>query len=118
MKFPELSSYHFNPDEFYFTERPFDEIVDFIKSSSESPDISKGLDIPLDRDIVIIELKEGVYIRTQTTDWCELLTGLAKYDKTFLTIIPERTWIDATMKYRGPINLFGDNKLVRWRVGF
>lgn len=110
----ESSPYLFNPDEAYSTNMDFDKLIFFLK------EIAKEKNFDTDECILIIELPEGVFIRSQTTEWCDFLTAFSRMSVEGLefNIIGEQKWTELTKKYRDPIKLFGDNKLARWRFGF
>lgn len=78
-------------------------------------------DLSLTDEILVIELKEGVFIRAKNTHWCETLTELVKNpvkDFPSLKIFPVKKLDDLARSYRHPIESYGDYRLLRWKVGF
>ena len=118
MQLPEFSPYLFEPNEVYSSKSSFDETVDLLKEISET---RTDANYPLTENILVIQIPEGVFIRAGTFEWCTALTELVKNPSAVLpslTIIPKARWNEMTIKYRGPIESFGDERLVRWRIGF
>jgi hypothetical protein len=114
---PNLNPYDIFPDEAYTTDSSFDQTVGFLKYYAS--DAEDGLSIT--DDILVFELKEGVFIRAKSKRWCEVLTGLSQQpvkDYPALKLFPLKKLDDLTRNYRQPLNAFGDYRLVRWRVGF
>ena len=109
-----ISPYLINPNEAYSIALPFDDVVDLVKYLAAEHDYSTS------EDILVIELTEGVFIRTANPDWCDTLTEWVEEKNTELPIkiIGLKKWTDLTRKYRSPIQSFGDYKLAMWRVGF
>ena len=108
-----ISRYLFNPDEAYSIDLPFEEAVDFVQT------IAKENEYPTEY-ILIVELPEGVFIRTQTTEWCDTFADFANQESEYfrVKIIGTKLFTDLTRKYRDPIHLFGDRKLAMWKMGF
>ncbi len=114
---PDISKYTIFPDEAYTSDAPFDTTVGFLKFMANDPEE----DLSLTDEILVIELKEGVFIRAKNTRWCEALTSLAQNpvkDYPALKIFPAKKIDDLVRNYRQPIESFGDYRLVRWKVGF
>ncbi len=109
-----INPYLLNPDEAYSVAWPFDKVVGFVKFVAQESEYATT------KDILAIEIPEGVFIRAQDVEWCKTLTGYAKDKKAGfpITIIGTKEWEGLTRKYRSPINSFGDEKLARWKVGF
>jgi hypothetical protein len=62
-----------------------------------------------------------VFIKSDSSDWSTILTEYTNdpVDETLrLKIIPVSTWDSMTSRTKYPINSFGDNRLVRWKIGF
>jgi hypothetical protein len=114
---PQLSQYDIFPDEAYTSDASFDQTVGFLKYYAN--DVEDGLSVT--DDILVFELKEGVFIRAKNKRWCEALTALANQpvkDYPTLKLFPLKKLDDLTRNYRQPLDSFGDYRLVRWRVGF
>lgn len=115
--FPPFSQYLFAPDEVYLSDTTFDNTVGFLKFIAADPDEN----LSLENEILVFELKEGVFIRTQNRDWCQRLTSLAQnpvQDYPRLKLFPAKKLDDLARTYRQPLDAFGDYRLVRWKVGF
>lgn len=115
--FPPFDKYLFALDEVYLSDASFDNTVGFLKFIAADPE--EGLS--LDNDILVFELKEGVFIRSQNRDWCQRLTGLTEQpvqDYPRLKLYPAKKLDDLARNYRQPLSAFGDYRLVRWKVGF
>lgn len=114
-----INPYAFNPDEFYASSGTFDQTSAYIMTLSviqENPD-----EYPTNESILVIEVKEGVFIRAKTVEWCNLLTSVVNEPEArfpVLKIIPESKWNTITRAVRAPINSFGDERLAMWKVGF
>ncbi len=114
---PDISKYTLFPDEAYTSDASYATTVGFLKFLANDPDEY----LSLSDEILVFELKEGVFIRAKNTHWCERLTGLVKQpvkEYPMLKIFPVKKLDDLTRNYRQPIDSFGDNRLVRWKVGF
>jgi hypothetical protein len=114
---PDISQYMIFPDEAYLSDAPFDQTVGFLKYMAADPEEN----LSVTDEILVIELKEGVFIRSKNTPWCEALTSLVKNpvkDFPALKIFPPKKLDDLARNYRQPIESFGDYRLVRWKVGF
>lgn len=107
-----LSQYFMNHDEAYSSTKSFDETVEFVEW------IEGEIKEPIKNKILIIELKEGVFIRVQEFDWCEELTKLANSGEFDLTVIGTEKFTELTRKYRDPIKSFGNEKIAIWKLGF
>jgi hypothetical protein len=118
---PTFNYYLRDADEYYSSTGTFEETKEFIEVLSQ---ITKNdnEDYSLDEDILIIEVKEGLYIRSKSVDWSNRLTEITKMQPyegaPILKIIKQREWDNITRATREPINRFGDQKLVFWKVGF
>lgn len=99
-------------DEAYHSKMSFERTVGFIKYLADESKLS------LDEFLLVVELKEGVFIRAQTAEWCEELNKQVKETNIDLEIIGITKWTDLTRNYRAPLNSFGDERLARWKVGF
>jgi hypothetical protein len=99
-------------DEAYHSKMSFERTVGFIKYLSDESKLS------LDEYLLVVELKEGVFIRAQTTEWCEELNKQAKETIIGLEKIGTTKWTELTRNYRAPLNSFGDERLAIWKVGF
>ena len=114
---PQLSQYDIFPDEAYAADASFAQTVGFLKYYAS--DVEDGLSVT--DDILVFELKEGVFIRAKSKRWCEALTALVNQpvkDYPTLKLFPLKKLDDLTRNYRQPLDSFGDYRLVRWRVGF
>lgn len=114
---PQFGQYDLFPEEAYLSDAPYDQTVGFLKYYAS--DSEEGLSVT--DDILVFELKEGVFIRTKNKQWCEVLTSLTKQpvkDYPNLKLFPINKLDDLARAYRQPLNSFGDYRLVRWRVGF
>jgi hypothetical protein len=112
-----LSQYFVFPDEAYSTDSSYATIVGFLKFLANDPDE----DLSITDEILVIELKEGVFVRSRNAAWSERLTALVKQpvkDYPTLKLFPVKKLDDLVRDYRQPINSFGDYRLVRWKVGF
>jgi hypothetical protein len=110
-----ITYYHFNPDESYSTSMSFPALVEYVQYTSGEKGFS------LFEDLLIIQIPEGVFIRTTSREWCETFTHLAEKEISKdwqFQILKEGEWDRLTTRYRAPIESFGDARLVRWRVGF
>jgi hypothetical protein len=99
-------------DEAFLSKMSFERTVGFIKYLADE------LKLSLSENLLVVELKEGVFIRSQSSVWCEELTRQSKENKIQIEAIGVTRWNDLTRNYRAPINSFGDERLVRWKVGF
>lgn len=112
-----LDRYAIFPDEAYLSEASFETTVGFLKYMAN--DLEE--DLSLQDEILVFQLKEGVFVRSRNTHWSEALTKLAKEPvENFptLKLFPLKKLEDLTRDYRRPIDLFGDDRLVRWKIGF
>ena len=107
-----LHSYFKIADEAYSSKMSFEKTTGFIKYLAEESKLS------LAQSLLVVELKEGVFIRAQSPDWCEELTRHAKETNIELEVIGITQWTELTRGYRAPLNSFGDERLARWKVGF
>lgn len=99
-------------DEAYLSKMGFERTVGFIKYLADESKLS------LDEFLLIVELKEGVFIRAQTAGWCEELARQANETNIGLEVIGVTKWTELTRNYRAPLNSFGDERLAIWKVGF
>ena len=114
---PDISKYALFPDEAYTTNAPFDQTVGFLKFMASDPEEN----LSVSDEILVMELREGVFIRAQNTGWCEALTGLVNEpvkDYPVFKLFPVKKLEDLTKNYRQPIEAFGDYRLARWKIGF
>ena len=112
-----LSQYAIFPDEAYSTDSSFATTVGFLKFLANDPDEN----LSVTDEILVIELKEGVFIRSRNTAWSERLSSLVKQpvqDYPVLKLFPVKKLDDLVRDYRSPIDSFGDYRLLRWKVGF
>lgn len=112
-----LSRYAVFPDEVYTTYSSFATVVGFLKFLGNDPDEN----LSVTDEILVIQLKEGVFIRSKSTAWSERLTALANQpvkDYPALKLFPAKKLDDLARDYRQPVDAFGDYRLVRWKVGF
>lgn len=112
-----LSQYTIFPDEAYITDSSFETVVGFLKFLANDPDE----DLAISDEILVVELKEGVFIRSKNSSWSERLTGLVKQpvrDYPTLKLFLVKKLDDLARDYRQPVASFGDYRLVRWKVGF
>jgi hypothetical protein len=104
-------------DEVFTTETSYDKTVGFIKFLAADPDEN----LSLTDEILVMELKEGVFIRTGNAAWSKALMALVKEPNKaypiFKTYPPEKL-DDLARNYRQPLDSFGDYRLIRWKVGF
>ena len=107
--------YYINCDQSYRSTHSFEETVTLIKGFAED----EG-NYNTSVDILIIHIDEGVFIRTKEANWCELLDALCNLDEDSLFIyeLKNGEWDELTRKYKYPSSSFGDERLVRWKVGF
>ncbi|MBB1284770.1 hypothetical protein HRH25_10345 [Flavisolibacter sp. BT320] len=114
--FPPMHHF-FPPDAIFLSDTTFGNTVGFLKFIAAEPDEN----LSLDNEILVFELKEGVFIRTQNRDWATRLSGLAEQpveDFPRLKPFPAKKLDDLARNYRQPLDAFGDYRLVRWKVGF
>ena len=112
-----IDRYAIFPDEAYASEASFETTVGFLKYMAND---LEG-DLSLAEEILVFQLKEGVFIRSRNTRWSEALTRLAKEpvdNYPTLKLFPLKKLEDLTRNYRRPIELFGDDRQVRWKIGF
>ena len=98
----------------FTTSKSFDEVVSFIKY------VSKEEDYPLNNDILVIEIPEGVFLKSRNKEWNDYLEShsVANTGSFELQKFSNKDWDNLTRKYRAPIQSFGDEKLAVWRIGF
>jgi hypothetical protein len=114
---PDIGKYTLFPDEAYTSDAPFDKTVGFLKYMAS--DLEE--DLSMTDEILVIELREGVFIRAKNTRWCEALTALANNpvkDFPGLKLFPTKKLDDLARAYRQPVESFGDYRLLRWKIGF
>lgn len=114
---PPISAYTFFAEEAYTIDASFETIVGFLKFLANDAEEN----LPLKSEILVIALKEGVFIRTSNARWCEKLTALVKEpakDFPVIKLFPLKKLDDVTRDYRRPLQAFGDDRLVRWKIGF
>jgi hypothetical protein len=99
-------------DEAYHSKMSFERTVGFIKYLADESKLS------IDKYLLVVELKEGVFIRTQSREWCEELTKQTSELNIELEVIGIAKWTELTRNYRAPLNSFGDERLAIWKVGF
>lgn len=107
----------FPPDEVYTSDTTFDNTVGFLKFLAADPEEN----LSLEDEILVFELKEGVFIRTQNRAWHQRLSALAEQpvkDYPRLKTFPAKKLDDLARNYRQPLHAFGDYRLVRWKIGF
>lgn len=115
--FPPFDQFLFAPDQVFQSDTTFSNTVGFLKFIAAEPEEN----LSLDNEILVLELKEGVFIRTQNRDWATRLSGLAEQpvqDFPRLKPFPAKKLDDLARNYRQPMDSFGDYRLVRWKVGF
>lgn len=113
----DLSRYAIFPDEAYATDASFATTVGFLKFLANDPDEN----LSITDEILVIELKEGVFIRSKNAAWSERLTSLVNQpvkDYPLLKLFPAKKLDDLARDYRRPVDSFGDYRLLRWKVGF
>jgi hypothetical protein len=67
-----------------------------------------------EEDILILELKQGTYVRSKKFEYTELFdTAEEEFSK-----ISSNEWIRLTQDVKHHLNQYGDAKLVRFKVGF
>lgn len=112
-----LNRYEIFPDEAYTTDASFETVTGFLKYlANDSED-----KLSVNDEILVFELKEGVFVRSRNTKWSETLTALVNEpvdNFPRLRLYPLKKLEDLTRDYRRPLNLFGDDRLVRWKIGF
>jgi hypothetical protein len=104
-----------NPGQSFSAQLPFKDTVGFLKYTAEEQGYA------LAEGILVIEINEGVFIRSQANEWSEFLSSypdVTPGGQPFFKMLPPGKWDALTQKYRAPLNSFGDERLVRWRVGF
>ncbi len=101
-----------NCDSCYKSSLDFKDTVSLLESTNEAEAL------PL--ETLVIEIDEGVFIRSKDSDCCMWLDKLCMVDKVEIDIseISYPEWVSLTSKYRAPKESTGDVTLVRWRVGF
>ncbi|HEY0580398.1 MAG TPA: hypothetical protein VGC75_06795 [Candidatus Nitrosocosmicus sp.] len=107
-----IEKYLFIPDEAYSFGEEFRKLAGIIRYYSADKNLESN------KDVLAIETQEGVFVRVNSSEWCELFLELSKNKEVPLKIIGTDKWKGITRKYRAPINSFGDEKLAMWRVGF
>ncbi|HEV7330041.1 MAG TPA: hypothetical protein VGN63_03290 [Flavisolibacter sp.] len=115
--FPPFDQFLFAPDQVFLSDTTFDNTLGFLKFIAADPDEN----LSLDNEILVFELKEGVFIRTHNREWSQRLTALSEnpvqnYPR--LKLFPAKKLDDLARAYRQPLSSFGDYRLVRWKVGF
>lgn len=111
--------YLLNPDECYSSNSDFEQTIKLLEFLAANTGDSEPLSLV--DDVLIIETKEGVFIRSQDPKWCALLTSLAEHPENkivTLKVISQSDWFNVTTRYRAPLQARGNDKLARWRVGF
>ena len=114
---PDISKYVLFPDEAYTTTASYAQTVGFLKFLASDPEEN----LSVSDEILVMELKEGVFIRAKNTRWCEALTALVSEpvkDYPAFKLFPVNKLEDLTKNYRQPIEAFGDYRLARWKIGF
>jgi hypothetical protein len=102
-----------NPELTFSTQMNFQLTVDLVKYLASEDD---SMDF---NDILILELNEGIFIKTASVKWSETISKLADNQSEYKIFhLDARKWNDITSRYRSPLNSFGNEKLARWRVGF
>src|SRR5689334_5518455 len=107
--------YYANPDLCFVTNETFDQTVNWITVCVED-----NPELPTKEDILVIEIPDGVFIRSLHPEWSISLAQLISHSVEGVPQLKEislQQWNDMTTKYRGPINSFGDDHLARWKVG-
>lgn len=115
--FLNTNPYAIFPDEAYTTDSSFATTVGFLKFLANDPDEN----LSVTDEILVVELKEGIFIRSRNAAWSERLTSLVKQpvkDYPILKLFPVKKLDDLVRDYRQPLDSFGDYRLVRWKVGF
>ena len=71
------------------------------------------------KQLLIIDIPEGVFIRSKDDDWCKLLdiSSTLEEDSKYLTKMEDGEWDAIIKKHRSPINSFGNELLARWGAG-
>lgn len=69
------------------------------------------------KQLLIIDIPDGVFIRFKDDDWCKLLdaSSTLKEDIKYLTKLEDGEWDAIIKKHRSPIHSFGNELLARWR---
>lgn len=112
-----LSQFLLGQDEAYTSSTTFENTVGFLKFLAVDPE--EGLS--LTDEIVVIKLREGIFIQTKNKAWNDRLTALVSHsvqDYPTLASFPTKKLDDLIRNYRQPLDSFGDERLVRWKVGF
>ena len=115
--FPDFSQFLQFTDDVFVTESPYDQTVGFIKFLAADPDEN----LSLTDEILVMELKEGVFIRTRNAAWSKALLALVQEpnkDYPIFKTFPAKKLDDLARNYRQPLDSFGDYRLIRWKVGF
>ena len=72
-------------------------------------------------DILVIEVNEGIFINTDSYEWCSILHSFIENPSEngfVIKPITEQQWKNITIKYREPLKFFGNRKLAWWKLGF
>lgn len=102
--------YFLNSEEAYTSKLKYEDVVGFIKLSADE------LNIEDFDEILVIELNEGVFIKTAGRIWCEYFDKTK--DDSPVRIMNVQKFDEFARKYRAPIKSFGNEKLARWKLGF
>ena len=111
---PNFSQYLMNADECYSSGSSFEETCHLLEFLSTYSEEEKKEPLSLTENILVIETKEGVFIRAQEREWCEMLTALTKLEKDNplkVKIIPLSDWNNLTIKYSNPMRSQGNERL-------
>lgn len=102
-------NYRNNPDESYKSPESFEETIKVAKHFANL----KG--VLIDTDLLIIEIPSGVFIRTKISSMCDIFDGLYKAG---YTKIGKNQWDKNTADVKKAINVFGDERLIKYKIGF
>jgi hypothetical protein len=98
-----------HPDKVFFTDKlSFEQMVELVKYKSQKENIS------ITENILVLELKDGIYIRSKIFEFTELFID----SDDMLTDISGEHFKQITRDIKFPINQFGDINLVRFKIGF
>jgi len=104
-----LSKYAFQSDQAFKSFKwDFKQVVDFIKYYAKEKDVSS------EDDILVLELKEGIFLRSKQYEFSEFFDAS---EKDFSKISNDE-WKRLTQDIKQPLNQYGDTKLVRFKIGF
>jgi hypothetical protein len=110
---------HDLPNFLLVPELTFSTKMDFEKTANFLKYLATENDIPSFDDVLLIEIPDGVFLKTVSPKWNEVLHNLSDNNSEYgITSVDPRKWNELTTRYRSPLRSMGNEKLARWRVGF